>query len=50
MNNYILYSICGVVLVFGLVMFARAYHYGQESLGRIGKSETDQKDDQSLAQ
>jgi O-antigen/teichoic acid export membrane protein len=37
---------CIVIAVLGLGMFVRAYHYGNQSMGRIGKS--DKTDDQKI--
>ncbi len=40
--------ICLVIGVVGLIMFVRAYHYGNQSMGRIGKSNRD-KDQNKLS-
>jgi O-antigen/teichoic acid export membrane protein len=37
----ILKMICIVIAVLGFGMFVRAYHYGNQSMGRIGKSDED---------
>jgi len=39
--------ICAVLLIFGIVIFARAYHLGNQSIDSIGKNKAEKKSAQA---
>jgi hypothetical protein len=45
MDQSSLYIICGIIALFGLILFARAYHRGNQSMNKIEKNLADRHRD-----